>query len=67
MEKLISKESDCVKEPTRINGYIVSVQSQGLPPSQSYVKDAFEIGSIVSSVLETRPGAIVLISASVIL
>ena len=61
MEKLSSKES------VRVNGYIVSVQFQGMPPVQSYVKDASEIGSIVSSVLETRPGAIVLISASVIL
>lgn len=61
MEKSISKES------VRVNGYIVSVQSQGMPPTQSYVKDASEIGSIISSVLETRPGAIVFISASVIL
>jgi hypothetical protein len=61
MEKLNPKNS------VRINGYIVSVQSQDMPPVQSYVKEASEIGSIVSSVLSTRPGAIVLISSSVIL
>lgn len=61
MEKLISKE------PARVNGYIVSVQSRGVPPVQSYVKDASEIGSFVSSILETHPRAIIFISASVIL
>ena len=61
MEKLLSNES------VRINGFIVSVQSQGMPPTQSYVKDASEIGSIVSHVLETRPGSIVIVSASAIL
>lgn len=61
MEKLNSKK------PVRVNGYIVSVQSQNMAPIQSYVKEASEIGSFVSSILNDRPGAIVFISASVIL
>lgn len=48
-----------------INGYVVLVQSQGMPPVYSYVKESSEIGSVVSSTLETHPGAIILIQASV--
>ena len=61
MEKLESNGLPCV------NGYIISVQSQGMPPVQSYEKEASEIGSIVSAVLKKHPNAIVLISASVLL
>lgn len=67
MEKSISKDPILPKDSARVNGYIVSIQSPGGAPIQSYVKELSEIESFISSVFQTHPGAIVFISASVIL
>lgn len=65
MEKLISRDPVLPKDSVRVNGYIISVQSQGMPPVQSYVKEASGIGDIVSAALKKNFHAIVLIQASV--
>lgn len=65
MEKLISKDPVLPGDSVRVNGYIISVQSQGMPPVQSYVKETSEIGNIVSAALKKHLHAIVLIQASV--
>lgn len=66
MEKFISKNSvnSDPKKSADFNGYIVSVQSQGLPPVYSYVPFGNKLELIVSSALKSHPHAIILVQAS---
>lgn len=63
MEKFISKDP-VFKKPVNFNGYILSVQSQGMPPVYSYVPFDSKLESIVSDALRSHPNAIILIQAS---
>ena len=66
MERIISKNlaDSNSKKPADFNGYIVSIQYQGMPPVYSYVPVGSKLESIVSSALKSHPHAIILIQAS---
>lgn len=54
------------KKSFRVNGYILSIQYQGMPPTYTYVPadSDSKLESIVSSALKLHPHAIILIQAS---
>jgi hypothetical protein len=52
------------KKSFRFNGYILSIQYQGMPPTYTYVPVDSKLESIVSSALKSHPHAIILIQAS---
>lgn len=63
MEKLNPKNPD-FKKPVILNGYILSIQSHGMPPVYSYVPLDSKLESIVSDALKSHPNSIILIQAS---
>lgn len=62
MEKFELKTNP--KESFRVNGYILSIQYQGMPPTYTYVPADSKLESIVSNALKSHPHAIILIQAS---
>lgn len=59
MEKVLSKES------VTVNGFIVSVQTPGVPPKQTFVDTSSALAETVASILDSAPYAVVLVQASV--
>lgn len=69
MEKLNSEKSEIFnsKKSVDLNGYILSIQYQNVPPVPpvySYVPFGSKLESIVSDTLKSHPGAIIFIQAS---
>lgn len=60
MEKQVLKK----EEKKNVNGYILSIQYQNIPPVYSYVPFGSKLESIVSSALKSHPHAIILIQES---
>lgn len=60
MEKQVLKKA----EKKNVNGYILSIQYQNIPPVYSYVPFGSKLESIVSSALKSHPHAIILIQES---
>lgn len=61
MEKQVLKKEDKIF----VNGFIVSVQSPGLPPRQSFVETSSALTETVVSILNSNPHTIILVQASV--
>lgn len=61
MEKQVLKK----EEKTFVNGFIVSVQSPGLPPRQSFVENSSALTETIVSILDSSPHTIILVQASV--
>lgn len=47
-----------------VDGYILSIQYQGMPPTYTYVPVGSKLESIISSALKSHPHAIILVQAS---
>lgn len=60
MEMQVSKK----EEKKNLNGYILSIQYQNMPPVYSYVPFGSKLESIVSNALKSHPHAIILIQES---
>ena len=62
MEKQVLKKLEKIV----VDGFIISVQLPGaVPPKQSFVRNPDELASVVASVLDSTPHAIILVQASV--
>lgn len=60
MEKQVLKKE---KEIT-MNGFIVTVQSYGASPRQSFVDTSSSLAETIASVLDSTPYAIIMVQAS---
>ena len=62
MEKQVLKK----EEKTFVNGFIVSVQLPGaVSPKQSFVRNPDDLATVVASVIDSTPHAIILVQASI--
>lgn len=60
MEKQVLKKE---KEITA-NGFIITVQSYGVSPRQSFVDTSSSLAETIASVLDSNPYAVILVQAS---
>lgn len=60
MEKQVLKKE---KEIT-VNGFIITVQSYGVSPRQSFVDTSSSLAETIASVLDSNPYAVILVQAS---
>lgn len=60
MEKQVLKKE---KEIT-VNGFIITVQSYGVSPRQSFVDTSSSLAETIDSILDSNPYAVILVQAS---
>ena len=60
MEKQVLKK----EKEIAVNGFIITVQSYGVSPRQSFVDTSSSLAETIASILDSDPYAVILVQAS---
>lgn len=60
MEKQVLKK----EKEIAVNGFIITVQSHGVTPRQSFVDTSSSLADAIASILDSNPYAIILVQSS---
>lgn len=60
MEKQVLKK----EKEIDVNGFIITVQSYGVSPRQSFVDTPSSLAKTIASILDSNPYAVILVQAS---